>query len=110
MGKRVGRRSAKKGISLALCQTEKGKALLQGANVELLPVSIEKAINNNQQLEKPSCKPKRYELFFKMLEEGKTYRAAVKIVLPRAYRNQQIKRILIKLGIMHGGVHNKRDE
>lgn len=92
-----------KGISLALCQTEKGKNLLQSADVELYPVDAENAIVHNHQLERPSIKPETYDKFFESLQAGKGYREAVKIGLPRTYRNQQIKKILIKLRIMRGG-------
>jgi len=95
----------RKGISLALCQTEKGQEMLEKSKVVLFPVDIEKAISNNHQLERPSKKPDTYDAFFDALQTGKSYKAAVKIGLPHTYRNQQIKKILIKLKIC-GGVNN----
>ena len=95
-----------KGISLALCRSEKGHELLKKSNIFLFPVNLENAIKNNQQLETPSRKPDTYDKFFHALEVGKSYRTAVKISLPRTYRNQQIKKILIKLKIMRGGEIN----
>lgn len=92
-----------KGISLALCQTKKGKELLEKSNVVLFPVDLENAIRNNRQLECPSKKPDTYDKFFHALEVGKSYRSSVKIGLPRTYRNQQIKKMLIKLKIMRVG-------
>lgn len=86
----------KKGISLALCQTEKGEQLLKEADIQLYPVELETAIEHNRQLEGPSAKPKRYDRFFSLLLSGRSYHEAVKKVLPRTYRNQQIKRILNK--------------
>lgn len=99
-GSDLGEDEQNKGISIALCQTEKGENLLKKANVVLFPVDLKKAIQNNRQLERPSKKPKRYNDFFHALETGKSYKAAVKIGLPRMYRNQQIKKILIKLKVM----------
>lgn len=98
----------KKGISLALCQTTKGEELLKRSNVTLFPVDIDKAIQHNHQLERPSLKPNKYDVFFNALEAGKTYREAVKIGLFRTYRNQQIKKLLIKLGVIRDrGTHCK---
>lgn len=107
-GSELAKEEQKKGISLALCQTEKGKELLKNANVELFPVSIEKAISHNHQLERPSDKPPRYESFFDALEKGKTYKTSVKIGLPRTYHNQQIKKFLMKLGLLNGGGYTVR--
>lgn len=92
-----------KGISLALCQTEKGKCLLQSAGLELYPVDVENAIVHNHQLKQSSVKPETYDEFFEALQSGKSYCAAVKIGLPSTYRNQQIKKVLIKLKIIRGG-------
>lgn len=92
----------RKGISLAFCQTEKGQEMLEKSNVVLLPVDIEKAISNNHQLERPSKKPDTYDAFFDALQAGKSYKVAVKMGLPRTYRNQQIKKILIKLKLLTG--------
>lgn len=102
-GSDLAREEQQKGISLALCQTEKGKVLLEQSNVELFPVNIENAINHNHQLEKPSQKPEAYDIFFQALLDKKTYKEAVKIGLPRTYRNQQVKKILIKLKLIRGG-------
>ena len=89
-----------KGISLALCQTGKGIELLKAANLELHLVDLENAIKHNHQLERPSVKPDCYDKFFDALQSGRKYREAVKIGLPRTYRNQQIKKVLIKLKII----------
>ena len=106
-GSELAKEEQKKGISLALCQTEKGKGLLEKTNVALFPVDIENAISHNHQLERPSQKPETYDAFFEALQAKKPYKTAVKIGLPRTYRNQQIKKLLIKLKIMGGGVYDK---
>lgn len=88
------------GISLMLCQTEKGRALLYNAGVELIKVDLQNAISHNHHLEYPYSKPRTYDLFFETLLKTKNYEKAVKISLSRTYRNQQIKRILIKSKIL----------
>lgn len=109
-GSELSKNEQGKGISLALCQTEKGINLLKKSNVVLFPVDKETAIAHNHQLERPSQMPKNYDAFFKALQEKKTYKDAVKIALPRTYRNQQIKKLLIKIkAIPIGGVQNKRN-
>lgn len=45
----------KAGISLALCQTEKGKILLEHSDLRLLDVDLKRAIEYNHQLRHPSC-------------------------------------------------------
>ena len=45
----------KAGISLALCQTEKGKMLLEHSDLRLLDVDLKRAIEYNHQLRHPSC-------------------------------------------------------
>lgn len=93
----------KKGISLVLCQTEKGKALLNNSNIHLESVNIEKAIEHNHQLKVPSKKPKKYDYFFNLLKNGTKFDIAVSKSLPRTWFNQQVKSVLIKLKVLRGG-------
>ena len=44
----------KNGVSLILCQSEKGKELIESAGLNLLDVDINNAISHNEQLNKPS--------------------------------------------------------
>lgn len=92
-----------KGISLALCQTEKGEQLLKFSGMELFPADAEIAIQHNHQLERPSIKPQKYEVFFEALSSGCSYSNAVRKTLTRTYINQQIKKLLIRLKIINGG-------
>ena len=46
-----------KGISLALCQTEKGKQLLESGNIKLFDVNLERCMKYNHQLNYPSQAP-----------------------------------------------------
>ena len=83
-----------KGISLALCQTEKGEELLKKTNLYLKTVDLENAISNNHQLKEPFVKPKKYNLFFDLLQTGTKYDKAVGKIIPRTCFNQKMKYIL----------------
>lgn len=93
-----------KGISLILCQTEKGKQLVNEANLTLFAVDYEKATENNHQLRHPSTAPKEREKFFLMLGKGKTFKLSLAVCFPAFYMKQKIKRFLIKHHIYRGGV------
>lgn len=56
-GSNLPKEEFKKGVSLALCQTEKGTALLDMAEIERMDVDIKKAIMSNAQLNSPMLKP-----------------------------------------------------
>lgn len=63
----------KKGISLILCQTEKGRELLEMSDVELKQVDLKKAIAANEQLERPSRKHKKRDSLLENIEKGKDF-------------------------------------
>lgn len=90
----------KKGISLILCQTEKGDRLLQDADMVLLDVDKDGAVKHNQQLQHPSQIPQARDAFFEDLIRGKSFRKLVKQAYPKQYLRQRIKAILLALGIM----------
>lgn len=54
----------KNGVSLILCQSEKGKELIESAGLNLLDVDINNAISHNEQLNKPSACSKSRDQFF----------------------------------------------
>lgn len=89
----------KKGISLILCQSEKGKKLINQANLHLLDVDLQNAIANNHQLVVPSIAPKSREKFFENIDKGMSFSKAVKKALPKECLKQDLKSILIKAGI-----------
>ena len=92
-----------KGISLILCQTIKGKRLLDAANVRTSDVDVDNAIKNNHQLEHPSIAPKGKDKFFKGLNQGKSFNKLVMKTLPKACYKQNMKSILIRTGIISRG-------
>lgn len=91
----------KNGISLILCQTEKGKKLISNANLELRDVELNNAIKNNHQLEYPSVRTAKRDKFLAMIKRGKPYKYATFICLPQMVIKQKIKHVLIKLKVMH---------
>ena len=90
-----------RGISLLLCQTDKGKTLVKNSGMQLKEVDIDKAIDANHQLRHPSVAPDTRETFFTGLNKG-FYKSLSKCA-PKVYYKQKIKEILIKTKIIRGG-------
>lgn len=93
----------KKGISLALCQNEKGKWLLDIADLEIFDVDAEKAIKGNRQLQKPSPITEEHNRFMKSMKKYRRFSLAVAAAEPRKCLRQDIKTLLYKLKILRGG-------
>lgn len=93
------------GISLILCQTKKGKELLEKSEMILFDVDIENARKHNHQLQKSSILPVKREQFLNGLIQGKNFSICTMRAVPWMYFKQRIKYILIKLHIlkMRGG-------
>lgn len=89
-----------KGISLALCQTEKGKQLLLNANVELRDVDLDKAVMNNQQLKQPSTMLRNRKSFFESIKKGKSFNRGVFKRFPKECVKQDVKSFLIRLKLV----------
>ena len=87
----------KKGVSLILCQTNKGKELLDMSKLYLESVNLEKAIQSNHQLVHPSIKPEKRTLFFKIIKKGKSFNKAVQRCYPKICFKQFVKSTLIKI-------------
>jgi len=94
-----------RGISLLLCQTDKGKTLVKNSGMQLKEVDIDKAIDANHQLRHPSVAPDTRETFFTGLNKG-FYKSLSKCA-PKVYYKQKIKEILIKTKIIRGGKINR---
>lgn len=93
-----------KGISLILCQTNKGIDLLKTANMELKKVDLNNAIAHNHQLKKPSIAPIGRRVFFENLHKGMSFNLAVFKALPKECISQNIRGILKK--IKSGGAND----
>lgn len=86
-----------KGISLMLCQSAKGKELLNIADIYTVDVDVQNAIKNNRQLTGPANITNSRSKFFGMIKAGKTYDQAVIRCYPKVFLKQEIKRYLFKL-------------
>lgn len=86
-----------KGISLAVCQTNKGYNLLQNSGLTLISVDKDVAIANNEQLRQPYSLAPNREVFFAALDSGYTFKKAVSKSLPVECAKQRIKGLLIKI-------------
>lgn len=100
-GSKLENSEQKKGVSLILCQTKKGK-LLVDENIDFIKdADLNEAIKSNHQLEHPSEKPEGREIFFDNLDKG--FNKAISKASSKEYYKQTLKRLLIKMHIYHGG-------
>lgn len=90
----------KKGVSLLLVQTQKGKELIRLSDIHLQMVNLDKAIGANHQLEYPSKKCKGSEKFWKDVKAGKNFNCLIIRKFIKQWGRQAIKRILLKLKII----------
>ena len=91
----------KKGISIALCQSEKGIDLLQRSSLELFDVDLDKAVSANHQLKSPQAMPENRKLFFREIEKGTCFNKAVKKCFPKVCFRLDLKAFLLKIGILN---------
>ncbi len=86
----------KEGLSLLLCQTQKGRELLEKMQLNLLPVDLQKAIQVNTQLRKPTPMPKMRGMFFGILKNSRSLRKAMFVSSPKFAVKQYVKIALLK--------------
>lgn len=82
-----------KGISLILIQNTKGHKLVFESGVELKPVDINVAIENNHQLREPVPMTKAYHKFVIRINKGDTFSRATFKAIPNAVIIQKLKKI-----------------
>lgn len=87
-----------KGISLILCQSEKGKWLLQKSNSTLYDVDIDDAICCNEQLKHPSNRTKARYRFFENINKG--FEHSIALANPKIYIKKKIKVFFTVLGLL----------
>ena len=92
-----------KGISFVMCQTEKGKALLDLLEFNFFDVDFNNSVQKNKQLQSPSPIPSARKQFFADLNAGKKFKFAVRKAYPKECIKQDIKSILITLHLYSGG-------
>ena len=89
-----------KGVSLLLCQTEKGIELVNESGMFLKDVDLDKAVDANHQLRHPSIAPDKRDAFFSKLNHGFT--KTIRELHPQFYYKQELKALLVKMKILHG--------
>ena len=104
-GSELPEETRKKGISLALCQTAKGEALLQEAGLVLLDVDLENAIAYNGQLQTPVSRPGKRDWFFRKLQAGGNFNRLIFRCLPKESSKQAVKALLIKLKLRDSNIN-----
>ena len=83
-----------KGVSLILCQSEKGMQLLSETAVELKPVDMSIAQAYNHQLVRASARPPKRSRFMSMLRKGKSFNRSLYSSLFVSCIKQDIKQAL----------------
>lgn len=101
-GSELYQENSKQGVSLILCQTNKGEDLLAKANVELKEVDLDNAIANNEQLRQSPIQPVKRKSLFDAIKNGKSFNKQVRKNLPKQCIKQNIKAILIKVKLVKG--------
>lgn len=86
-----------KGISLISCQTQKGKEILENANINLCDIEVETAIAHNGQLNAPTPRPRHWTAFWKYFILCRDLDKTVMRFLFKAKVRQYIKYLFIKL-------------
>lgn len=85
------------GVSLILCQTMKGKQLIDNSDLSLFDVDLKKAVQSNHQLETPSQKPKERSLFYKLYRKKRSVSKSLFRCYPTVCLKQQIKYVVSKV-------------
>lgn len=89
-----------KGISLILCQSEKGISLLESCDISLFGVDLNAAIGANKQLKEPSLLPDNRSEFFKKILEGKSFNQAFFWANPIISLKLDYKNALLKMNFI----------
>ena len=87
----------KKGLSLIMCQTEKGIELIKSSDIHIESVDKDIAIASNQQLRHPFKKTEKTNRFFRIFLMTKHFGLSFFLIEPKKVLKQQLKYILIKL-------------
>lgn len=99
----------KNGVSLILCQSEKGKELIESAGLNLLDVDINNAISHNEQLNKPSKCSKSRDQFFENYNRYNNFGKALVKTAPGIVAKEKVKSIvkyIVRGGGKNTGLHD----
>ena len=103
-GSNLSEEEQKRGISLIMSQTDKGKELVGLTNAHLENVDRVTAMEYNGQLNSPVSYNLKRDTFFKLLKQGKKFDHIIFKLYPDIFIRQYIKFILKKTKIIRGGV------
>lgn len=103
-GSNLSEEEKKRGISLIMSQTEKGKELVRLANVHLENVDRITAMEHNGQLNRPVSYNLKRDSFFKLLTQGGKIDRIIFKLYPNIFIKQYIKFILRKAKIIREGI------
>ena len=98
-GSQLSEDERKKGISLILCQTQKGVDLVEMGGIKLLNVDIKNAVAHNKQLNAPMPRTEKCSEFFSTIKSGKKYNKIIFKLCPKQSFKQLAKKILIKVNL-----------
>lgn len=98
------RAQRKKGISLILCQTEKGREMVEAAGLILHDVDLGKAVEANHQLRRPSLRHPGRNRFLKNMPRG--FHCAFAKSVPDVYVKKRIKALQIRTKVIRGHKSN----
>lgn len=101
-GSNLSEEEQKRGISLIMSQTEKGKELVGLTNAHLENVDRVTAMEHNGQLNSPVSNNLKRDTFFKLLKQGKKFDHIIFKLYPNIFIRQYIKFILKKAKIIRG--------
>lgn len=88
-----------RGVSLILVTSDKGKELLNSAELVLKEVDISNAKKQNHQLRHPSRIKSEREKFLKLIEHGESFSWATFSIYKKTVLKRFIKDMLIKVGL-----------
>lgn len=89
-----------KGVSLILCQSNKGILLVKESDICLRDVDILKAIKSNQQLHHPTTRHKGRNKFMSALKHGSSIRIALLYAMTRECIIIALKSFLVKIHLL----------
>lgn len=99
-GSELDKKEKQMGISLAICQTQKGISLLKRCPLSLQPVNVEKAIMANHQLREPFPLVQQRDILFREIGNGKGFKASVQKSIPIACFRLDLKDFLLKSRVL----------
>ena len=87
----------KNGLSLIMCQTEKGCKVIRESNLHVELVNQGKAIAANQQLQHPYRKTRKTSQFYNIYHKTNKFGWSFFLIEPKIVFKQQVKYLLYKL-------------